>query len=226
MSNRTFTRDAPGYAARTARLVPGLQDMYRMAGILLAEQVPASGRVMVLGAGGGLELKIFIEMQPDWHFDGIDPSAEMIDQAHRTLGDQADRVSFTQGYIDDAPMGPFDGATCLLTLHFLPREERLHTLQEIARRLHPGAPLIVMHHSMPEGAERDVWLRRNAALMMSHGIPSEQAQKSIETFKTRLPILTPREDMALLEEAGLTDIQLFYAAFTFKGWVGYRHSSA
>jgi len=56
-------------------------------------------------------------------------------------------VSLTQGYIDEAPIGPFDGATCLLTLHFLSREERLRTLQEIARRLRPGAPLIVMHVS-------------------------------------------------------------------------------
>jgi len=54
--------------------------MYRMAGILLAEQVPASGRVMVLGADGGLELKTFIEMQPRWHFDGIAPLAEMNDK--------------------------------------------------------------------------------------------------------------------------------------------------
>ncbi len=222
MSNHAFTQGAAGYAARTARLVPSLQDVYRMAAILLAEHVPPSGRVMILGAGGGLELKTFIEMQPGWNFDGIDPSAEMIDQAHLTLGDQADRVSFTQGYIDDAPDGPYDGATCLLTLHFLPREERLRTLQQIVRRLRPGALLIVMHHSAPEGSERDVWLRRNAAFMMSHGIPSKQAQKSIETLKTRLPILTPREDATLLEEAGLADIQLFYAAFTFKGWVGHR----
>jgi len=36
----------------------------------------------------------------------------------------------------------------------------------------------------------------------------------------RLSILTPRDDETLLEQVGLTDIQLFYATFTFKGWVG------
>lgn len=222
MSNYPFTQDAAGYAEKTARLVPGLPDVYRMAGVLLAEHVPPSGRVMVVGAGGGLELKVFSDMQPGWHFDGIDPSAEMIDQARVTLGDQLDRVSFTQGYIDDAPDGPFDGATCLLTLHFLPREERLRTLQQIARRLGSGAPLVVLHHSVQEGVERHIWLRRNAAMMVSHGMPAEQAAKSTETLKTRLPILSPQQDQALLAEAGFTDIQLFYAAFTFKGWVGYR----
>lgn len=89
----------------------------------------------------------------------------MIDQARVTIGDQVDRVSFTQVYIKDAPDGPFDGATCLLTLHFLPSKKRLHTLQQITRRLRPGAPLVVIHHSAQEGAERDIWLRWNGALM-------------------------------------------------------------
>lgn len=39
--------------------------------------------ILVLGTGGGLELKAFFEMQPDWHFDGIDSSAEMLDLATR-----------------------------------------------------------------------------------------------------------------------------------------------
>ncbi|WP_434803260.1 class I SAM-dependent methyltransferase [Paracidovorax avenae] len=52
-----------------------------------------------------------------------------------------------EGYIDSAPEGPFDGATCLLTLHFLPTAERLRTLQQLRARLKPGAPLVVAHHS-------------------------------------------------------------------------------
>ncbi|ASM75118.1 MULTISPECIES: class I SAM-dependent methyltransferase [Roseobacteraceae] len=221
LTHHAFSQDTAGYAARAARHVPGLDDVYRMAGLLLAERVPPSGRVLVLGAGGGLELRAFADMQPDWRFDGVDPSAEMIDQACQTLGDMIDRVTFTKGYIDDASLGLFDGATCLLTLHFLPQEERLHTLRQIARRLRPGAPLVVMNHSVPHGQERDLWLRRNAALMASHGMSLGQAEKSVETLKARLPILSPQEDQALLAQAGFMDIQLFYAAFTFRGWVSY-----
>jgi len=221
VTHHAFSHDTAGYAARAARQVPGLHDVYRMAGLLLAERVPPSGRVLVLGAGGGLELRAFADMQPDWRLEGVDPSAEMNDQARQTLGDMVDRVTFTEGYIDDAPIGLFDGATCLLTLHFLPQEERLCTLSQIARRLRPGAPLVVMNHSVPDGQERDLWLRRNAALMVSHGMSIEQAEKSVENLKARLPILSPQEDQALLAQAGFTDIQLFYAAFTFRGWVSY-----
>jgi tRNA (cmo5U34)-methyltransferase len=43
-----------------------------------------------------------------------------------------------ESYIDSAPTGPFDGAACLLTLHFLPPDERLQTLKRILLRLKPG----------------------------------------------------------------------------------------
>jgi tRNA (cmo5U34)-methyltransferase len=34
-----------------------------------------------------------------------------------------------------------------------------------------------------------------------------------------LPLLSPDEEEALLREAGFRDVQLFYAAFSFRGWV-------
>ncbi|MEO8367396.1 MAG: class I SAM-dependent methyltransferase, partial [Pseudoxanthomonas sp.] len=122
------------YAAGPVRQVPGFHAMQQMASLLLAESVPPDGRVLVLGAGGGLELKVFAEAHDGWQFTGVDPSAEMLALAKTTLGPLAPRVELVEGYIDTAPDGPFDGATCLLTLHFLPAQERLHTLKELARR--------------------------------------------------------------------------------------------
>lgn len=220
MSGAPHPGDAASYADRVARHVPGLHDMHRMVGLLLAEHVPQDGRVLVLGAGGGLELRAFAQDFPGWHFDGVDPSPEMLAQARDTLGEGAARVAFHQGYVDDAPEGPFDGATCLLVLHFLPREERLRTLRELHHRLRPGAPLIVLHHSFPQdAAQQDLWLRRNAAWLIAGGTPEAQAMVGITTMKDRLPVLAPDEDTGILNAAGFSDIQLFYAAFSFKGWV-------
>lgn len=216
----TAPDDAVTYARRVARHVPGLHDLHRMVDILLSEHLDDDGRLFVLGAGGGLELQVFAEKHPGWQFVGIDPSPEMIDQARTILGTHIDRVAFHQGYVDDAPEGPFDGATSLLVLHFLPRAERLHTLRELRCRLRPGAPFIAVHHSFPraEGAD-DLWLRRNAAWLMAGGVPEPQATAGIATMKERLPVLAPDADAELLRAAGFSDVQLFYAAFTFKGWV-------
>lgn len=204
------------YAEGPLRLVPGFRDLQRMAGLLLAERAPADARVLVLGAGGGLELKHFSETYPGWRFDGVDPSAEMLKLAARTLGPLASRTELHEGYIDDAPQGPFDGAACLLTLHFVPEDERRRTLEQVRRRLRPGAPFVAAHHSFPQGPAKRTWLKRYAAFA---GIPAADAERAITAIDERLPVLDPARDEALLREAGFKDVELFYAAFSFKGWV-------
>lgn len=212
-----------GYRRRTERLVPGLADLHRMTGVLLAERAPEDARVLVLGAGGGMELDVLARMQPQWRFVGVDPSAAMLELARETLGEQSDRVQLLEGYIDSAPPGPFDAAVCLLTLHFLPEPERLETLRAIAQRLRPGAPLVVAHHSFAgDGETGERWLQRNAAFAATSGIPVAGTTRRLDTLKARLPFLAPEQDEALLGAAGFSDIELFYAAFTFRGWVSRR----
>ncbi|MFB4393142.1 MULTISPECIES: class I SAM-dependent methyltransferase [unclassified Pseudomonas] len=211
------------YIQRTERIVPGLHDLHKMTALLLAERTPSAADVLVLGAGGGLELKALAERQPHWHFTGVDPSAPMLDLARTLLGPLGERVTLHEGYIDSAAKGPFDAATCLLTLHFLAKDERLRTLRELHRRLKPGAPMVAAHHSFPnQGPEQDLWLMRNAAFASPGGRITKQAANIVASMKERLPVLSPEQDVALLHEAGFVDVQLFYCALTFKGWVAYR----
>ena len=203
--------------------VPGFHALQRMTTLLLAEAVPEEGEVLVVGAGGGLELRVFAEAHPRWRFVGVDPSAEMLTLAKATLGPLAARVDFHHGYVESAAGGPFDAATCLLTLHFLAAEERLQTLIQIRQRLKPGAPLVVAHHSFPQpGGDKRRWLRRYAAFAAASGVPTAQSESAISTMSDRLPALTPEQDEALLIEAGFHDVELFYAGFTFRGWIAFN----
>lgn len=208
------------YAENPPRMVPGYADLQRMAMLLLAERAPPDGQVLVLGAGGGLELKVFAEGQLGWSFVGVDPSTAMLDLARRTLGDLAARVRLHEGLIDGAPEGPFDAATCILTLHFIAREDRLRTLREVRRRLKPGAPFAAAHFSIPRG-ELDLWLSRYAAFAVTSGIDPAQANTARAGIAERLPILSPEDDEHLLREAGFSGVRLFYAALAFRGWVAY-----
>ncbi len=207
------------YAEGPPRRVPGFADLQRMAMLLLAEHAPHAAKILVVGAGGGLEMKAFAEAKPSWRFVGIDPSAEMLELAKRTLGPLGSAVELRQGYIDAAPPGPFDGATSLLTLHFVPKQERLRTLQEIRKRLKPGAPFVVAHHSCPRGGDLHRWLSRSAAFAAGPAVDFERAAASAAVMAERLPVLSVDEDEALLREAGFTNVELFYAGFTFRGWV-------
>ena len=210
------------YAEGPPRIVPGFADMQRMTTLLLAERVPDNGRVLVVGAGGGLELKVFAQAHAGWTFDGVDPAPEMIRLAEQTLGPLASRIQLHVGTIDSAPEGPFDAATCLLTMHFISTEERRRTVTEIHRRLRPGAPLVVVHFSFPQGeGERALWLSRYAAFATASGVETEQALSAATAIDLRLTILTPEQDEAILREAGFSRVSQFYAGFAFRGWVAY-----
>lgn len=210
------------YAEGPPRLVPGFADLQRMVTLLLAERAPEDARVLVLGAGGGLEIKAFAETRPGWRFDGVDPSAEMLNLAQTTLGPLATRARWHHGLIDSAPEGPFDAATCILTLHFVERQERLRTLGEVRRRLKRGAPFAVAHFSFPQQADdRDLWLARYAAFAVASGVTPSQAENARSTIAARLPILAPEDDEQLLRDAGFGGVSLFYVGFAFRGWVAY-----
>jgi tRNA (cmo5U34)-methyltransferase len=208
------------YADGPPRMVPGFADMQRMCLLLLAENAPADARVLVLGAGGGLELDVFAQARAQWQFDGVDPSAEMLQLARTRLQANLHRVRLHQGTIDIAPPGPFDAACCLLTLHFITRDERRRTLAEVRRRLKPGAPFVAAHFSFPQDAVvRDKWLARCTAFAISSGLDPEKARAREKGIGAQLPILSPEDDEAVLREAGFSGVELFYAAFGFRGWV-------
>ncbi|ETF02137.1 methyltransferase [Advenella kashmirensis W13003] len=211
------------YASRTQKIVPGFFDLHRMAIVLLDECVSDDAHILVLGAGGGLELKTFCEERPGWTFEGVDPSAEMLDLAREQLGPVASRVDFRVGYIHDVPQMSFDGATCFLTLHFLSERERRKTLQEVFLRLKPGAPFVLAHYSFPDQCtDQEKWLSRNAQFANRSMLPDEQIQKGVSEMRKRLPILSVREDEALLRAVGFENIEMFYAGFSLKGWVAYK----
>ncbi len=213
---------AARYGDGPPKFVPGFFDLHRMAGILIRERAPADAHVLIHGAGGGLELRSFATDNPDWTFVGVDPALPMLQQAETLLGAFADRAQMHHGYIDTAPDGPFDAATSLLTLHFLDADERRRTVSEILRRLKPGAPLIVAHSSFPQDATgRDIWLSRYAAFATASGADPAMAEKARETVAAFDCLFDPDMDARILREAGLLEVTAFYAAFTWRGWVGY-----
>ncbi len=206
------------YVRETPRKVPGLADLYTMATLLLAEHASGAAHVLVVGAGGGLEIRAMANARPDWQFTGVDPSPAMLDMARQTTSTCAERTDLILGTAGDAPAGPFDGAVCLLTLHFLNRRERLQTLQEIKRRLKPGAAFVVAHHTDVDG-QAEVWLARSAAFAAGASSDARQATASARAMSERLLLLSPPQEEECFREAGFQKPSLFYAAFSFRGWV-------
>jgi tRNA (cmo5U34)-methyltransferase len=208
------------YAEGPPRQVPGFESLHRMVSQLLAERMPADGRLLVLGAGGGLELKALAEAHPAWTFDGVDPSQAMLELARQAVGPHITRIKLYEGYVNVAPEGPFDGAISLLTFHFIPLAERLATLRQLHRRLRWGAPLLLAHISFPQTEpERSTWIARHVAYGALPGSTPEQMVASHQAIGSRLSILSPADEETMLAEAGFSGVELFYAGLSFRGWV-------
>ncbi len=215
-----FANVAQRYSDGPPRQVPGLDGLHRMTDLLLAERVPETGRVLVLGAGGGMELRNLAARHAGWQFYGVDPSAQMLETARVATEAFAGRVHLHEGTIEVAPDGPFDGATCLLTFHFIPLDERLETLVQLRCRLRPGAPLVLAHMSFPQdGQSRDIWMRRHAAFAVSNGVDPAHAENGRQAMLEKLHLLAPDDEERMMAEAGFSCVSLFYAGFDFRGWV-------
>lgn len=86
----------------------------------------------------------------------------------------------------------------------------------------PGAPLAVVHSSFPRHEPaRSAWLSRYAEYAIASGAEREQARQARDAVAASLARLPPEQDETCLEEAGFVDPALFYAAFTWRGWVAY-----
>ncbi|WP_299322354.1 methyltransferase [Parasphingopyxis sp.] len=206
-----------------SRFVPGFESLHRMADLLLAETVPDNGSVLIIGAGGGHELTRLATGHKGWRFCAVDPSEEMLKAARYRMADQGDneRVDWIQGVVDDAPDGPFDAATCLLTLHFVPDDgAKLETLRSIRSRLTPGAPFVLADLCMDQTADDfDVALGRYARFAGASGAdPDDVRQAESHIREGHLNMATPERNAALFAEAGFSRIGLFYAGFSWRGW--------
>ncbi len=211
-----------GYIEGAIRQVPGLESLHRMTSMLLGEKAPHNGRILVIGAGGGLELKALAKANNGWTFDGVDPSPDMLALARDTTRDYATRINLHEGDISAAPDGPFDGAVCLLVFHHLPLEERIKTLNGVRQRLWPGAPFVLAHVSFPQTEpERSLWIDRHISYGAVDGADPAKLQAARAAMHERLTILEPEKEQELLRESGFDGVTNFYAAFSFRGWASY-----
>ncbi|MEM1323209.1 MAG: class I SAM-dependent methyltransferase [Bacteroidota bacterium] len=186
---------------------------------LLAEQLPATDDpIVVVGCGTGNELQILSEGKPEWQLEGIDPSPEMIAQARQKLSD-CPQISLHEGYMGDLPAAKvFRAATLLLVLHFIPDDgSKLKILQEIAQRLRPGAPLILLDiFGTDEQLQHNLQVLK--IMLPSHLDPQKVAER-IAALPRRIQYI-PEERLAqLLAQSGFSPPLRFFQAAIYGAWI-------
>lgn len=219
----------PEHVARYIRngppaFAPGHAGMLRMARVLLSERMPDDGQILVVGAGGGLEIRGFAEAAPGWRFVGVDPAPAMLDLARQVAGPAAgERLHLIEGTVSEAPPGPFDAATCILVLGLVPDDgSKQATLGMIHKRLKPGAPLVLVDQCIDRSApDFQLRLDRYAAYALSAGVDAETVAGARAAIEKLSSMVGPSRNAELLDVSGFKGAEVFYVGMAWRGWVAY-----
>lgn len=229
MTNPHFNFDDPDFVSRyvekgPAAFMPGHSGVLQMTAVLLAERAPNDAEILVVGAGGGLDTRALAKARPAWRFTGVDPAAKMLDLARVVLGDDTmTRVNLIEGGVDAAPDGPFHGATLILVLGLIPDDgAKLKTLKDIRRRLYPGAAFILVDRcDDPECPDFDRNIDRYVDYAILSGVDPNTLSNARTSQRGNKAMATAARDEQLLSQAGFQDIEAFYHAMNWYGWVAY-----
>jgi tRNA (cmo5U34)-methyltransferase len=203
------------YAQTVRRVNVGYDLLFTLTQSFLRALDQPQLELLVVGVGGGAEIERFLPDNPGWRLSGVDPSREMLALAQSKVEELGlrERVTLLRGTVDDlATEVRFDAATCLFVLHFLPDEAKRETLRGIARRLRPGAPVLVASGGRVGvgdlGADfRGAWQRYGEVM----GMPAEQMAAIIDGLVAQQANATAAEDYErLLHEAGFNHVASFF----------------
>lgn len=216
--------DLPEHVARYLEgppvFIPGYHASHTMAAAVLAERLDADPHLLIVGAGGGVEVERFAEHLPQSRFTAIDPAESMIQLGRVTTKNVAppERIDWHVCDATTAPRGPFDAATAFLCLMFVPDDgSRLEQLRAIHHRLKPGAPFLMMHAATTDATrERD--FERFAGHARLRGADEEWIGYALEMNRNQTHILSDARERELLEAAGFTVDGLFFKGLWIHGW--------
>lgn len=217
------SKKATHYEEYARKAVFGYDQLFTMALALVSDKANESANVLVVGCGTGMELITFGNLMSNWNFTGVDPSEEMIKISKAKVDDHGlnERVTLHHGFVEDLlEEEKFDSATLIFVMRFIPDEKKkLSLLKNIAKRLRPGAKLIIVDQYGDPSQEHfqsmaNAW--RN--FMKLDGAPCELVIK-ISVQAIEHSFFTEPEIQKLLSEAGFEKPNRFYNSFFHGGWV-------
>lgn len=210
---------------RLAQLaLPGYEAMHTMAFACLKSRLPEVANLLVVGAGTGFEIAKYGKAKSNWQILGVDPSSKMLAIAQDRINQSelSQRVQLVQGYTQDLPGDTlYDGATCILVMHFVPDDgSKLSLLQSIAQRLKSSAVFVLVDVFGQKGSyELDGMISILKAYWEETGLPLEKSTKLLQDFNQGVHPIPEARVLELLQQAGFGNVMRFYTGLWVGGWV-------
>ncbi len=204
--------------------IPGYDAMHDMARLILKNSVPEEAKVLIVGAGTGTETVALLESSPAWRITAVDPSEAMLATAAEKISRKGfgARIHLHTGYVADVDSDPlFDAATSILVMHFIPDNgEKEAYLKEISKRLKKGGKMILVDVGGDNESDRyhkviEVWKN----FQKEKRSDPENVDKDFEHIVNDVYPVTEERTMELLGRCGFGEVERFYEALVFKGYV-------
>jgi len=214
---------AAAYDERIRRLAPGYDVLHDALASVADTMLPDDAHVLVVGAGTGTEIVRLAQVQPGWCFTAVDPSVEMLDRCRERVGAEGlgPRVEYRCDRVEALPdASRFDAATSVFVAHFIQERGAKHRFfRAIARRLRPGAPLLLA--DLYEGASGDALEQLTAAwrrAVRRARMEAEAVENAFARMERQIDFVPEDELAKLLDETGFSAPTRFYQSFLWGAW--------
>ncbi len=213
------------YDVAVRQSIPGYDALFSMVSAFLQLHLTNNAQILIVGAGGGNEIATLGQANPHWQLTGVDPSEKMLAVAQTKIADLdlADRVTLSNGRVQDLSQHQFDAATSILVMHFLPDDgAKLDYLQAIASRLKPGSPFLLVDLQGDKQAESfqrlvAAWQRRAEIA----GMAKQRSTDLVSGMWQHLSCIPESRTLELLDQANFKSATRFYTAFVYTGWLAF-----
>lgn len=215
---------ADSYVATIAHKVPGYHLLHELTVDLLeAELKRPAPRILTVGAGGGEEIMNLLHRTKDWHVTGVDPSKPMLDMAKHRVAQlhMQERVAWHELTLEKVKdEAVYDAAVSLLVFHFVQERERVPFLQEIARRIKPGAPFVMASilGDMDSKAFQQE-LHMLSLFMERKGLGNEVFTSFKERLGDTTHLVSEEDVRGHLTQVGFENIRPYFQAGMIKGFI-------
>ncbi|SDO12276.1 tRNA (cmo5U34)-methyltransferase [Paenibacillus sp. yr247] len=217
------------YEVTIRKILPAYDNLYVAMNALLQNQLREKAFVLIVGAGGGKELLTFGGNNPKWNFTGVDISEQMMHHAKRKIAgsDIESRTSLHVGQLQDLEKTrQYDGATCILVMHFVPDDGAKESLlRNIASRLKPGAPLLLVDiNGDPQSEEFQIYFHAlKRKLSLSNSMSDQEAESVLRHALNEMHFCTRARMNELMTLTGFSTQYHFFADLQFDGWLAIRN---
>ena len=214
------------YDETAHKIIPGYHTIYELTQHLLKDSLNKDARILVAGVGTGKEIIEYSEINPRWRITGFDPAEPMLSIAEKKVATASllNKISLVHGLIDDVTEKNFDAATSILVMHFLPDDgTKLHFLKGIFDKLKSGALFVLVDLEGEIGSNayntmNSAWKNQQKFIRGE----DEKVNKEFEIREKEVHFIPQKRIESLLEEVGFMNIQIFFKAYLFGGYIAIK----